>query len=610
MAGRKATEGEKAEIKRLYDQGLSLEEIQQRMPDLDGRSLQGIRAQMRGQISPPGTNPLPPMPPPGVSDPAALEVVEDTLPAQDDQPQVAPQLRVVRRAMPAVDPQRVEAERLGFRLESMGGGSTGFIPEYQEYTMVEKLDAPTPGIHGMEHGNFDHKTLYTKYPCGDYRMHHYRNGRVFATYRMQVVKPPGALPATPAIPGVDPNAVRDPALRPEEIMLRATDQARRADSDVRREIREDLAQVHAAEAAAMARKEEAVAKKEEAKAQVEASATVGLLRIAERAAEAKPDTSAPVMDKVLAVMQAEAASARERHKQEMESLEKKQDHDFKMRMEELKGEKERLTDQIKADQAKLERDLTAREKDRTEFLTKMADLDQKREALAREVATKNDQFHRESYDRMMTEVKQMRDSINEELGQRRENADELIKIQRTAANEIVDLKKSINSVSDGVKIAEIIGNGIKGLGDKLDKLIPGQVVQQGPGAPASAAPAPVQTEQDLVASASKEKWFQDLQDEIALTVKRRLEVKTPEEKPHGSMIGVSFVEQMNKDARVKPYAPWLCNRDWKKVLEDVGEGIKKEHREIFSNPEADEWYEQFRSYIARCWNASLPKGGT
>jgi len=52
---------------------------------------------------------------------------------------------------------------------------------------------------------------------------------------------------------------------------------------------------------------------------------------------------------------------------------------------------------------------------------------------------------------------------------------------------------------------------------------------------------------EAIAEAVKEEWFQDLQDEIARTVKRRKSASNPALKPHGTLLGQTFIDRMNQE---------------------------------------------------------------
>lgn len=573
MAGAKPTDAEKDQLRQLSDQGYTIEEIQQKFPHIDGRSISGVHVRVQAKKNPPETRP--PDPGAGGEAPGASALSNTTISGTTE---------------PAKTPQQQAAENLGFTpagqtLHNPGG----FKPLYREYFIIKKLDPPNDGVQKTEYPPFTIQELYTRYPTGEYEVQHYREGRLFSTYKDKIVKPDAH---------ADPNAInrqgaapvqRDPA----DMLLKGVDIFHRLHSE---------AEVKTVQAEAV--RAQAEVAKETARAQVEQSATVGLIELVKEQSKPKPDAAGPAMDKILVMMQQERTNADERHRHEMVALEKKTSTEL---------ERERL--HLKSDQEKFEKDLQFREQMQKEFLTKMSEVDQQRQTL-----------WKESYEKMISEIRELQTAYGEDLKEKKGFMDKYFELQQKHTDELIALKKSVGTGQDSLKMAEIVKDGIVGgldrVGARIDMLADKGIIGPG-GQPAGpqkitgAAPAgdgkAVDGARDLavkdsVKEAVKEPWFQELQEEIALTVKRRKEAPSPNLKPHGTLLGQSFIDKMNREPRIRTYFHYLITRYWHQIMADAGEGIKAEYKELFKDPEAEVWFTEFQSFLTASWNASIGVG--
>ena len=562
MAGAKPTEEEKAQIKELAQKGYKVDEIQQRFPHVDGRSIAGIHVRATAKLPSPETQASALPPSAGGEAPGAEPASNKT-------------------------PQQIAAETLGFTpvvgtLHNPGG----FTPMYREYFIVKKVDPPNEGVQKTEYPPFGITELYSRYPSGEYEVHHYREGRLFATYRDKIVKPDSNGHGNPNVPTRETAVQRDPA----DLLLKGVDLFDRLNNRVAEKT-----------AHAEAVRVQAEVAKETAKAKVEEAATVGLIKILEKQSEPKPDTSGPVMDRILAIIQQEKANAEVRHRQEMEALERKHAQEL---------ERERL--RIQAENERLKADLAFREKMQQEFLAKMAEVERARNDLAKETQLK-----------MIEEIKAVQEAYKADLEEKRRFMEKHCEMQLKYTDEIIKIKRESGSGSDSLRMAEIVKDGIVGgldrVGARIDMLvdkgvIPGKVkspheVEDVAKVEQKAAEAAKElATKDAIKEAVKEPWFQELQDEIAVTIDRRKKAPQPALKPHGSMLGQGFIDRMNRDPRIRMYFHYLCTRYWNEIMKDAADGIKPEYKDLFADPEAEAWFIEFQSFLIAAWNNAIGVG--
>ena len=573
MAGAKPSEEEKAQIRDLAEKGYKVEEIQQRFPHIDGRSIAGIHVRATAKRLPP-------------------EIQASTLPLSGGGEALAapPAPRTVTVASPVSDtgktPQQIAAETLGFTpIAGTVHNPGGFTPMHREYFIVKKLDPPNEGVQKTEYPPFGITELYNRYPTGEYEIHHYREGRLFSTYRDKIVKPSD----NQNLPTREIQIQRDPA----DLLLKGVDLFDRLNTRVA----DKNAQADAIRA-------QAEVAQVTAKAKVEETATVGLIKMLEKQYEPKPDTISLAIDKILAMMQQEKQNAEARHRQEMESLEKKQAAEL---------ERERL--RLQAESERLKADLASREKMQQEFLAKMAEVERARNDLAKETQT-----------RMIEDIKAVQDAYKADFEEKKKFMEKQFEMQQRYTDEIIRIKRESGTGAESLRMAEIIKDGIVGgldrVGARIDMLvdrgvIPGKVVAA-PGIPMDENVAKVEGKaaeaakeiatKDAIRDAVKEEWFQNLQDEIAITIDRRKKAANPALKPHGSILGQAFIDRMNKEPRIRTYFHYLCTRYWSQLMEDVAEGIKPENKELFADPEAEQWFIEFQAFLTASWNASIGVG--
>ena len=568
MAGAKPNETEKSGILDLVKGNYRIEEIQQKYPHIDGRVISGMHMRHNRRAPSPESAATPP--PPGGT--ASIPLSISPNPGN-------PGPRT---------PQDEAVETTGFTPSSQTVHTPqGFKPGYREYFVVKKCDPPNDGVMKTEYPPFGIHELMDRYAAGDYEIQHYREGRLFNTYREKI-----ASKSAPSL-AAGANGVQREAPRvesPTEQFARTIDIYHRIHTDGKAD-------------SAAARREEAAAKSEEvrAKAQVETAATVGLIDLIKEFGKPKPSGNEGAVDRIFALMQEDRKSMESKAKVEVEMMRERHKLDLEVERERVKA----AAAQAKADAE----ERLARER---LFMAKMQELDADRQAL-----------WKESYEKMTAELHGMQEGLSRELDEKKSWFDKHFEMQKAHAEEIAKIRKESGTGADGLKIAEIVKDGfVQGLdrvGARIDMMvdkgvIPGQVKNPGDqksiGHGGASAPAAAKEEKSVltkeaIQKALNEPWFIDLQKEIARTVRKRKNATTPLQKPHGTLLGQAFIDNMNEDVSLRKYMHFLISRDWPEILEEVGTGFQPEHAEILRDPEAEVWFNEFQGFLSSAWNASI-----
>lgn len=570
MAGSKPNDTEKSGILDMVKSNYRIEEIQQKYPHIDGRVISGMHMRHNRRAPSPESTATPP-PPGGAAPPAPPN------PSHYEPPGT---------------PQEDAVARTGFTPASATVHTPqGFKPGYREYFVVKKIDPPNDGIMKTEYPPFGIHELMDRYAAGDYEVQHYREGRLFNTYREKI--------ASKGAPSLSPSGVQREQPKPEnpvDTFAKTVDIYHRIHTEGKND-------------AATARREEAVAKSEEvrAKAQVETAATVGLIDLIKEFGKPKPTGNEGAVDRIFALMQEDRKSLESKAKVEVEMMRERHKLDLEMERERVKAA---------AAQAKADADeRIARER---LFMTKLQELDADRQAL-----------WKESYDKMTAELHGMQEGLSRELDEKKNWFDKHFEMQKQYTDELIALKKSAGTGADGLKIAEIVKDGfVQGLdrvGARIDMMvdkgvIPGQVKNPGDqkaighggatSTPAAGGSTAAKEEKavltkEAIQKALNEPWFVDLQGEIARTVKKRKAAANPLQKPHGTLLGQAFIDNMNEDVSLRKYMHFLISRNWQEILEEVGNGFKPEYADMLKDPEAEVWFNEFQLFLSAAWNASI-----
>lgn len=620
-SGRKASKSEKDQIRTLIHEGAQVADLMRRYPDIDGRSLSGmyrkavqldpaLEQNPGGNFPPPiaGAADAPPSMPADPPRPSPGGGAPPPPPGGGGSPPPPARAAWGPTSDPAL-PNVRDSGRLG----------TGFQPSHQEYFLVRKMNGPDAGLKDKEYPPFQLPDLLKKYPPGEYEIYHYVNNRLWQTYRDTVAGPAG-----PAITG-------QPARQPAEtsgmnLMIQALDVADRLQEKGRREAEGLSVAKLNLEATRENAKATAEATRDSSKIQAEAQTTGSLIGMVQSILNRpQPENSAEKgLHSLLATMQEQNKHAEARHEREMERIREQAKLDLQLAEKKLEAEERRL-----------KADLDSREKMQTTFMTKIQELDGDRQKL-----------WKEAYDNMSASAAQTQEMMQKDFEDRKQHLTEMEKMGREHLKELAEIRKTSGTGDKDIEVAKIIQQGIVGgldrIGARIDSLADKGIIKGGatrplpppaaPGAapaPNGAPPAPAgggaaaethHTEEapvsmkKLVEESLNSPWFQDLKEEIVLTMKKRQKVDAmpdldPKQKkmakPHGSVLAQGFIDRMNEDVAVRRFCPYIIAREWPTVLKDLDPKLTEEERALLTQQDAELWWFEFQIFVTQAWNTSL-----
>lgn len=587
MAGRKANPAERLQIIEMTKGGSTVAEIIAKFPDINGQVISGIHrytVQQRDRVE------------------TAVNAREtdSELQARKDHDAKLREESAPRVAT-AQTPQEASTDQTGFTPSGPTGAfSSGFRPAHKEYFVIKKMDPPDAGLLKHEYPPFDITTLVRNYKPGDYEIIHYRDGRIFATYREQIsaaakqsTEPNNQIQRDQTVPRVE---------SPTEVFMKSIDIYDRISGRSKSE--ENSARA----AEAQARTEEIRGKQN-----LENAALVSLTNLATEALKPKPDPNGNNIAEVIKILKLEQDASSLRLKAETESAMARAKLDMDMMRERSKLDREEERERGKAEldkiraesEARIEAqklELQQREKMQNDFMTKMAEIDQKRQDLHKEIVEQNVQ-----------RLTDQQEAFSRELEEKRKWQTDQFELQKKHLDEIAKMREQMGSKSDGLEIGKLVVSGLDRVGARIDMMADKGIIPiQHPTGSPGAAPRPKPVEDKIVLNNEKiqqvvkEPWFQDLQDEIFRTVKKRISAPNVQLKPHGSMLGQAFIQQMNDgDTKLRPYFHFLCSREWADLMKVTESGIKEEYKSILYHEEAAIWFAEFQAFLTTAWNQTI-----
>jgi hypothetical protein len=574
-------------IRDVLKAGNSIDDIKARFPHVDGRVISGTKKHMENN-STLGTTPSSFPPPPA---PAAAAAAPPSVPS----------------ARPAAV---AEHNRTGLTPEaSTVVTREGFKSDWQEYFLVKKMDPPGDGIKGTEYPPFDLKTLAERYGPGDYQIQHYREGKLYQTYRDRVALRDNGTAQNMPNNGIRPEQPRasspvDDALKLASVIHNSGSEARASES--------------------AARHVEAAAKIEEVKGrvQVETSAQVALMQVVKDALAGK-DTKDPIVGELMTLLKSNQNESKKSVETELEIMRARS----KMEMDELreraKLDREAERDRATNEMARFKMDLQERERIQNTFMTKMAEIEGERSRL-------NEEWR----DKQYQEQQQMRESVTAELDERRRMNDEIIKMQRSSNDEYLKMRKEMGAGANDIKVAEIIERGITTsldrIGARIDLLAGGK---SNPGTTVKTLPAPAASgevvtkvdatvvddtkeapkvfDEESLKAEFERPWFKQWKTEVVATLKKRAGGL----KIDGSLMGQVLIDKLNT-GEVKPmHIQWLLSRTWRKVSKDpleplglldyAAQSMTDEEMRVMATADGEAWFGEFIWFVAEIWNQNI-----
>lgn len=576
----KGTDPEKAQIRDLLHNGHTVEEVCAKFAHIDGRVISGIAARIRqdGPREAGGGGAAATLENPGLPSgaaPAAIPASQTYRNPDDVTPGLTPMVGAT-------------------------GSTGGLTPAYMEYLVVEKVDQPNAGVIKREMPPFGINELLDRYDPGEYKIEHYRDGKIFRVLKNTVS--PLAKQNRAAISGA-PAVIREtPRIEsPSDIFMRAMDTY-------------DRLRRGSGNEEASARSYEAQAKIEEvkAKSQLETVQTAGLIDLIKSERNKPVEKDHSVADMVT-LMREERTSAQQRLSDEITIMRERHKQDLDL-------------ERARADN---------REKEKDKDLESRLNREREHAAALAAIEVKRQDLYELRNKEASENLKQMRESLTAELDERREQHNELLELQKKHTAEMIALKEKSAGADKDLEVAKIIKEGITGgldrIGARVDMLVEGgilgkkPVAQPGAGAPAgkpgdpktetaAETPAPKKGEKMLTADDIKamvnEPWFQNLQKEILRDINKRVKYAAePTLKPHGSMIGQIFLDKMNADPSYRVHFHYLRSREWDEILADIKDAVKPEDLAVFSNKEGFAWFNELQRFLIGAWNSSMGISG-
>lgn len=601
MAGAKATSEEKAQIRDLISNNYRIEEIQSRYPHLDGRVISGLvrRAQQKAgsPLTPPRTAVAPP--PQHSTQHSTQPVVQAPSMAQPPA-HVPPASRAQGDGI--TQPSVQDFHRTGFTpATQMPSTHEGFTPEWRQYFIIKKLSPPNEGVMKKEFPPFTVSDLMSRYPAGEYEIQEFRDGRLAQTYREKIA----SQAEPPKEQGPSPN------IQPQQLYINPTRQFMEAADLVQRLQSAGRSEAEQAKQATIQLQVE----EKRSKTELERTAITSLIDVVKENSKPRHEKD-NTSERLLEMMRAERESSEQRHRLEMERLEKKAQH-------ELMLEKER----IKADSQRAREDMEFREKMQQTYFLKLQELE-----------TEKQKVFRESYERMIGEIQQTREAINEEIAEKQKWANKLIDVQLQSTNQLIELKKASSGADKDLEVARIVKDGlvagIDRLGHRFDTAIKHGLIGKGGGQKAPAlqqqpqgkqelaerTPATEEVNQTDVETAPaeggpdvftddeakqelKKPWFKNLKQEILRTLRARAKGM----QMNGAMLGQIFIANVEKGIASIVHLHWICSRTWEEVVDMAQPEFSPEELTLLKTEDAGVWFEEFQWFLSEAYNASLER---
>jgi hypothetical protein len=564
----------KSKIEELVRQGTPLAVIKQQFPDVDGRVIAGIQAKIAGNL--------------GRKSKVSSQISQQ---AQD------------------------ELKNLGFSTTQANYipktdvlDSLGFNQASEDYFLIEKLDGYDAGIKG-KFPIMSKAELATRLPDGEYLITFYKNGMPARKFHERISRGTANVNiqhnTAPTYPYYTPYG---PVYGPYSV-LPQYQQAFASHDPIR--LIQAVNEIYDKSKQEQDKLKSLEVQKDIAKTTQETDVTKHVLNLLKE--NQTPQNTA--WQTIIALMQEDRKTIELKHEREMQRLQE----EYKLRMNELdkklEFERERLNKETELFRQSL-REQSEREK---MFLAKLQELEQNKSSMMEQ-----------RYNEILEQLKGMHENTLKEIEKEREHTDQLLKLKQDYMEQIIKLKesmsdkslelektrmiteaitKSLNTVSNRIETAIAMSkqNPVKNISNPVKIATPQQVTQQVTQQETNKANQNLnlQGEDVNIKSAFDQEWFNDLKQEIIRTVKRRIETQNPALKPHGSILAISYIDQIQTNPQARLYLHYLMTRSYEEVMQDIQEKLSPDELKILQDKEAKAWFDEFQSYLIASWNASL-----
>jgi hypothetical protein len=102
----------------------------------------------------------------------------------------------------------------------------------------------------------------------------------------------------------------------------------------------------------------------------------------------------------------------------------------------------------------------------------------------------------------------------------------------------------------------------------------------------------------------KQDWWALVKNEVIRSVVMRIK-NTQGAKPHGSVLGQAFIDEMNENHDLRKFMQYLTTRTWQEIVLDLEKDLSGEVLLVFRDPEAASWFEEFQRFLIKAWNMSV-----
>jgi hypothetical protein len=106
----------------------------------------------------------------------------------------------------------------------------------------------------------------------------------------------------------------------------------------------------------------------------------------------------------------------------------------------------------------------------------------------------------------------------------------------------------------------------------------------------------------------KKPWWTLIKNEVARAVVLRARMDDPDMRPHGSVLGQMFIEEMNVLPELRGYFHYLTTRGWSEVLGDIGADLSPEMAKALGHEQGAAWFAEFQKFLVIAWKNSTGEG--
>lgn len=580
----------KARIQQRINEGWTVDQIKTEFPTVPGKVINGMKnmGNLRTGRVPVGMAADPGFAPAGA--PTATAVAPPVVPPP---PTSTP--------LPMTPERANEAVNLGFTpVPNSSVPEGGFTSAWQDHFVIKRLDGPEAGVVGQEYPPFNIQTFMNKYKAGTYDIVHYRNGRAYNHYRESIsplVHGPGQVNGS----GLTfQNVPQNQAFDPTRMILEAVNMVTRLNHDVEDRVNREQARRTGDEATG-----------KQAEMNVASAAITGMTGLFKEVL--RPDPGGGSMSQLLALMNTQQQQTSENHKNQMEIMNKRFEQERLLEREriaaERTSEKERLAAERQADKEHIALDRERMNKDsderiarEREYLTKLAELDAKKQ-----------EMFTNYYNKSVEDLRGYQEGIKAEFDRARQQALEYAQMARAHTEEVIQLKKAAAGTDKDldkwklvVQAIQSVGGHIESVFQKMGNAPQGKGILGGVNVVKKEDKAPDEKKAETVQEAPKMsldidemlkgKFFQDLQEEIFLQVKAG--------KP-GNLMAQVFWDAMQTSPPARAAFVFMSTRSWDMILKRCAGGIRSEFKELFESPAASKWYDTFIATLNQTYEAFL-----